>query len=511
MKFSEKLDFLMKVTNTTNSALASSTSLDASYISRLRRGVRNLPKNENYVPLMADYFAKHCVEDYQTKALRECIPHSYTVSNDQSENGRSIMRWLREYDDHPYNTVQGLLDILEDFQFKKPQNWSKLESADNIETKRSLVSIHYGFTGKQEATLAFLMAVINCNKPQTLLLFSDESFDWLGQNPEYAARWAALMIQVIAQGNRICMIHTVSRNLDEMLAGLSRWMPLYMTGAIEPYYYPKTRDGLFKRTLFIAPETAAVISNSVGNMEDEAANFLITDKKAVRALTSEYNNLLALCRPLMRIFTSADSQAYKSILDEFERESADAIVKAESFGILSMPDVVVDGIITRMGQTDGQEIADYLSIRKRNFTEHLLTHEFTEIVTIPALDKMKEGRLRVALPDSLPRQDVFYTRDELILHLETMVMLLKTYPNYHVYIDTMNKNEGFMLYAKEDVGVIVAKTSAPAITFAINQSNMTASFWDYLHGYINRSAEPQMNKKAVIRRFQSLIEQLKAL
>jgi hypothetical protein len=28
--------------------------------------------------------------------------------------------------------------------------------------------------------------VINCSKPQTLLLFSDESFDWLGQNPEFA-------------------------------------------------------------------------------------------------------------------------------------------------------------------------------------------------------------------------------------------------------------------------------------------------------------------------------------
>ena len=509
MKFSEKLDFLMKVTNTTNSALASSTSLDASYISRLRRGVRNLPKNENYVPLMADYFAKHCVEDYQTKALRECIHRSYPVSNDQSENSRSITRWLREYDDHPSNTVQGLLDILEDFQFKKPQNWSKLESADYTEPKKSLVSIHYGLIGKQEATLAFLSAVINHKKPQTLLLFSDESFEWLGQNPEYAARWAALMIQVIAQGNRICMIHTVSRNLDEMLAGLSRWMPLYMTGAIEPYYYPKTRDGLFKRTLFIAPEIAAVISNSVGNMEDEAANFLITDKKAVQALTSEYNNLLALCRPLMRIFTSADSQAYNSILYEFEKESADAIVKAESFGILTMPDVVVDGIIARMGQNDGQEIAEYLNIRKQNFTEHLLTHNFTEIVTIPALDKMKGGRLRVALPDTLPRQDVFYTQDELILHLENMVTLLKTYPNYYVYIDTMNKNEGFMLYVKEDVGVIVAKTSAPAITFAINQSNMTASFWDYLNGSINRHRDPQLNKKAVIQRLQALIKQLK--
>lgn len=283
-----------------------------------------------------------------------------------------------------------------------------------------------------------------------------------------------------------------------------------MTGAIEPYYYPKTRDGLFKRTLFIAPETAAVVSNSVGNMEAEAANFLITDKKAVQALTSEYNNLLALCRPLMRIITCADSQAYNSILYEFEKESADAIVKVESFGILTMPDAVADGIIALMEQTDGQEIADYLSIRKKNFLEHLLAHSFTEIITIPALDKMKEGQLRVALPDSLPKQDVFYTRDELILHLENMIMLLKTYPNYHVYIDTMNKNEGFMLYAKEDVGVIIAKTSAPAITFAINESNMTASFWDYLNGIIYRIREFQFDDNSTIQRLQSLIEQLKA-
>ena len=510
MKFSEKLDFLMKVTSTSNSALASATLLDASYISRLRRGVRNLPKHENYVPLMADYFANHCSDDYQIKAVQECMPSSYSLSNNRSNNAKSIGEWLKEDNDHSHNSVQGLLDILEDFQFKKPQTWDKIESADYTETKKSLVSIHYGLTGKQEATLAFLLAVINHKKPQTLLLFSDESFDWLSQYPEYAARWAALMAQVIAQGNRVRMVHTVSRNLDEMLAGLSKWMPLYMTGAIEPYYYPKTRDGLFKRTLFIAPETAAVISNSVGNMEDEAANFLIRDKKAVQALTSEYNSLLALCRPLMRIYTPADSQAYYSILCEFEKESADAIVKAESFSPLTMPDELANELITRLGAADGEEIAEYLRIRKKNFTEHLLTHSFTEIVTVPALDKMEEGRLRVALPDTLRMQEVFYTRDELILHLENVIMLLQACPNYHVYIDTLNKNEGFMLYGKEDVRAIVAKTSAPAITFAINESNMTASFWDYLNGSINGISDPQLNKKAVTQRLRAIIKQLKA-
>lgn len=506
MKFHQKLDFMMKITNASNSALASYTSLDASYISRLRRGVRNLPQNENYVWIMADYFAKRCLEPYQIKALRECLPDSYIITDNGNENAKLIEAWLHEDKERPDNAVQGLLDVMDDFQFKKPQKWTGLDSGDYPQTKNSLISVHYGLTGKQEAAMAFLLSVINHNKPQTMLLFSDESFDWLGQRPEYAARWAALMSQAIAQGNRIRMIHTVSRNLDEMLAGISKWLPLYMTGAIEPYYYPKTRDGLFKRTLFVAPETAAVVSSSVGDMIDKAANFLVKDKKAVKALADEYNSLLVLCRPLMRIFTPYDSQAYNSILGEFEKEPANAIMKTESFSILTMPDTVTGEIIARMGRANDKELAENIRIRKQNFAENLLTHKFSEIVSIPSLDKIREGRLRVALSDTLSMQDVFYTIDELVLHLENIVMLLRTCPNYHVYID-INENKGFMLYVKEYVGAIVAKTSAPAVTFAINESNMTPAFWDYLNGSINSMVQ---SKSAAIQRLQSLIDVLKA-
>lgn len=507
MKFHHKLDFLMKITNTSNSALASYTSLDASYISRLRRGVRNLPQNENYVSVMADYFAKRCLDNYQIKALRECLHGSYVVTDNGSENANSIRAWLHEDKDRPNNAVQGLLDVMEDFQFKKPQKWTSLDSCDYPETNNSLISVHYGSAGKQEASLAFLSSVVSNNKPQTLLLYSDESFDWLSQNPEYAARWAALMSQIIAGGNRVRIIHTVSRNLDEMLAGISKWVPLYMTGAIEPYYYPKKRDGLFKRTLFIAPETSAVISNSVGDMEDRAANFLIKDKKAVKSLADEYNSLLVLCRPLMRIFTPSDSLAYNSILSEFEKEPANAIIKTESFSILTMPDTVTGKIITRTKKNGDRELADYLRIRKQNFSENLLTHSFTEIVTIPAPDMIKEGRIRVALSDTLNTQDIFYTIDELALHLENIIMLLQTYDNYHIHIDTTNGHKGFMLYVKEDVGAIIAKTSAHAVTFAINESNMTAAFWDYLNGNINSIDE---SKSAAIQRLQSLIDMIKA-
>lgn len=501
----------MTITNTSNSALASYTSLDASYISRLRRGVRNLPKNENYVPIMAEYFVKHCLEDYQIKALRDRLPSIYPYSDNWDENVRSMTAWLKETKTQPHDAVQGLLDIMDDFQFKKPHDWTSLENCEYDKAKNTSISVHYGVLGKQEAALAFLSSVINHNKPQTILLYSDESFDWLGQNPEYAARWAALMFQVIAQGNRIRMIHTVSRNLDEMLAGISRWIPLYMTGAIESYYYPKKRDGLFKRTLFIAPEISAVISNSVGNMEDKVANFLIKDKKAVKALVAEYDNLFNLCRPLMRFFTPADSQIYNSILCEFEKEAADVIVKTESFCMLTMPDTVIDTIFSRMGEADEGELAAYLKNRQDTFKKNLLNNRFTEIIYIPTVEKIREGKLKVAFSDTLSTQDVFYTPNELVLHLENIIMLLKKCPSYNVYIDTTNKNEDFMLYAKEDVGAIVAKTSVPKITFAINESNITAAFWDYLYGAAYRIVDTDSNKNASIKRLQALIELLKAV
>ena len=67
----EKLDFLMNITNTSNSALALNIKLDPSHISRLRRGERNALKNEACIGAMGAYFARHCEEDYQQKALAE--------------------------------------------------------------------------------------------------------------------------------------------------------------------------------------------------------------------------------------------------------------------------------------------------------------------------------------------------------------------------------------------------------------------------------------------------------
>ena len=270
------------------------------------------------------------------------------------------------------------------------------------------------------------------DKPQTLLLFSDEATDWMAADHEFAAKWAFLMFQTLAKGNKIKIIHTVSRELDEMLNAISQWMPLYMSGTIEPYFYPKKRDGVFKRTLFIAPETAAVISSSVGGMYRLAANILFRNEKAVASFAEEFKQYLDLCRPLMRIFTAKDKEAYMETLSEFEKEQADTIIKTESISMLTMPETLVAEIIARPS-CEKIDFLDYHKTRLQNFRRNIRSSSFTEIIQLPDIETVKKGKVKIAFSDVLSGGDAFYTAEEYILHLENLVHLLETYENFHVH------------------------------------------------------------------------------
>ncbi len=234
MRFSEKLDFLMNITKTSNSALAHSIVLDASYISRLRTGKRLLPRNDGVIQAMAAWFARRCPEEYQKKAIADALRVS---PGDGADLQEEIYRWLLAGQNGGAQTVGQFLGGLSGLQSKT----IPAENCQNTEMDfpREELAVYYGVEGKRRAVAYFLSEVIAQDKPQTLLLFSDEETSWMTADAVFSRRWAALMMQLLSQGHRIKIIHTISRNLDEMLSAIAQWMPLYMAGTIEPYFCPK--------------------------------------------------------------------------------------------------------------------------------------------------------------------------------------------------------------------------------------------------------------------------------
>lgn len=99
--------------------------------------------------------------------------------------------------------------------------------------------------------------------------------------------------------------------------------------------------------------------------------------------------------------------------------------------------------------------------------------------------------------------------EEFYIHLEHIINLLSSYENYQVYINRSKIENQYMVYVKEELDVIIAKTSQPPIVLAISEGNMIASFWDYLKNIIGERAYDNYDNENTINELKDYLKKLK--
>ncbi|WP_094551499.1 hypothetical protein [Petroclostridium xylanilyticum] len=503
MHFNEKLDFLLKLTNTTNSRLAHIARLDNSFISRLRSGARLPARKENYIGLFAKYFARNITEDYQLAAIIQAARiKKSTLPATESGLAEFLYDWLHDNEKewaerNKSKNSHSRLSFASDNNYSENQPIiKKLDEGLNINT-----NVFFGNQGKRDAVRKFLHLVLSKKNPSFLFLHSEEDMIWLTENREFAAEWMQLMDQVIAKGNKIKIIHTVSRSLDEMLSAIIQWLPLYMSSAIESYFYPKHRDGLFKRTLFLSPDCAAVFSNSFGDGSENAITYLSTEKAILLPLQDEFCRYLDLCRPLIHAFTPDKQKIFLKALSEFENQHCNSILKSNGFSSITMPPDLVSKILAKTPHYNDNTITLYIKRRIEVFKRNLETNKFTEIIYLPELDNVFAGK--TPIPLMFYTGELFYSSQEYLLHLQNIINLMETYNNYNVFIQDKKTTEHLMIYVKEETGVIVAKYEFPQVFFGLNESNMTSAFWSYMENITNTLSKEKQDKKHVLRQLKN--------
>lgn len=469
--FSEKLNFLIDITGVKNSDLAAYASVDASHISRLRTGSRKLSKKQSYVMPMARYFAKHITEPFKRRIVADALHFPGGWPKDNKLTAELIYEWLVSEDDT--DTVKS------DGFFKGFANAGRTqtpvsETPPEKNFSDSSSFFYYGAEGKQNAVIRFLNDVLNEETPQTLLLFSDEELGWLYEDSAFVKEWTRLLTAVLKKGNRIKIIHTINRDSNEMAEALLRWIPVYMTGSIEPYYYPKLRDGVFQKTMFIAPRTAAVISSSVKMNVENMLNIYIVIPEAVKSLVAEYERYLSLCRPLIDIMNVSNADRYFREISDFENISAPNAVFAPVPSLMTMPESLADVFAAKSPVI--KSVWEKSSKQFEMFSEE---NEFYEIILLPTQDQLAADRIPMPMSDFFRADNLYYTKKQYKEHLQNVLRLTREKPHYHAVINTEFVSD-VMVYVKEDVGVIVSKANLPTVVFTMREPNMTAAFWNYI-------------------------------
>ena len=486
-----KLNFLMNLTGTKNSVLSKAVSFDPSYISRIRTGKRSMPNTPQFVDALTAYFSRNIRPGEQQAHLAAEICPGRPLPEDREELQLLLSAWLRRTEDAAPDSLgsflsgfasAGMLAANAAKAVNPDMSPEELSAAiqgrtAQLEAETAGNAYFYGNEGKRRAVEIFLGRLCRSGKAHQLLLFSDEEMSWLYEDPAFAKRWAALLISLLSTGSRIRIPHNITRDSNEMFESVRKWIPLYMTGAIEPLYYPRLRDGVYHRSLFIAKDDSALISTSVGQQTDGMLNILISDKQAVHALEREYANYAELCLPLMHIFSKKNRRDCLHSLLRFEKQPGDAVFAHSLPSLFTMPQSVVQSIRSRCGSP---LFTEYYGKSYAAFREHMRKGEkVVEILNLPPAGEVRRNAVQVPIQDFFDCEQEHVTAAELKLHLKNVMRLIKREHAYKVVLSNQIPGN-IILNVKEHTGAHLMSALSPTMDFEIHETNMTAAMWEYV-------------------------------
>ena len=319
----EKLDFLMKLTDTSNTALAKALNFDSSHISRIRSGQRGLPRQKSFLEPVSELFARKIKEPFQIKGAEDAICPGRSWPKRPSAQAALISAWLTsETVEAPFfagkDPACGARTTAGGAKAETVSSTGMFSGAEEGPGRRTANVFYYGSEGRRQAVIRFLEEVLQAPGPVRMLLYSDEDISWMTEDPEFARRWLSLMSRFTGAGGTITMIHSINRSLGEMIDAVREWMPLYMSGAIDPWFCPRLRDDLFRQTRFVAPGVGAILGGSVGSGPAGSSSIYIEDPAMVDRLKLEFETFLGYCRPLMRIYRREDRDVLTEDVGQFE-------------------------------------------------------------------------------------------------------------------------------------------------------------------------------------------------
>ncbi len=468
--FAQRLDFIMNLTNTKTSVLARAASIDSSYVSKLRNGSRKLPKDPVFLTDMCDYFAKHIKDEHQVRIVCDTLNISMWPDN-ISERSALLQNWFL----NQRKDLEGI-EIL--FQRLLNVSGSTNTSVNFMPNKKKdHEKLYYGIEGKREAVLSFFDIILQSKEPTTLYLNSDEDMSWLIDDKAYTKTWSEMLRKVLLAGNRIVIIHNIKRNLDEMIHAVAEWAPVYVTGAIQSYYYPRIRDDLYQRSLFVADGLVALSSVSISRDSREMLNELYTDKNAVKALKKEFDNTLELCKKLSLFINSSRINLLRDVIQKMENRDLTFKSLSKLPVIFTLPESVAKSIQERYPDSKVYEAYQKLSV---SLDKVVSTSKYVHMVQDPkTLFASGDEKYLFPYGDFCGDENIEYTKEELLEHYKYLDYLQEKYPNFTVKYSERPLHD-HLLFSMDSIGFVMAKTMGKNVVSIFMEDNIVSACRNYL-------------------------------
>ena len=472
--FGERLDRAVTLLELSNSQLAALLNIDVSLVSRYRKGIYSPHGNTRLAKKLSGVLISRAERSGKTEELA-----ALCGIDEKLLDAEAVSAWLYEaVPEEDGNAIaRKLLQVLDEF--------TPVRIPADREQKVPKVpedALYYGTEGLRNAVIRLLDDA--AGKGGELLLYSDEPMDWMTKDRSFFALWASLMARCVNGGVRIRIIHNVDRVDAEMVDAIRGWLPLYISGMIEPFVFQRSRNVRFYHTVFLHSGGACIHGFFPTEGSESRWYEYITDAKRLDLLEREYGAMLSSASPILKVYNTSAADEYHAYCSG--RPGSHTFFLSE-LPLFTMQEKLLNSILDRIQMEEALKnyvLGHYRRIRNR--FQDLLRQDTVNLIFCPGEGSSEPSR-KMNFSLELMNISVEYTEEEYAQHVSAVMSLIKTEKNFHLTLLRETPLGGIQIALPGDA-VSVTRLSEPYAAFVFLNPALTKSVSDYLSVLIGNYA-----------------------
>ena len=474
----ENFNALIEVMGLSVAKLCRCANYDPSAIFRFRWGERQPAEPEQFAAAVASYVSREMDGPAQREVAAALLGCAAEDLGDRAAYCRRVQDWLLGSHAPREDSVSRFLTKLDEFDLNayiRSVHFDELKvpvAPFQLPTSRS----YSGLRQMMDSELDFMKAAVLSRSTEPVFMYSDMPMTEMAQDPEFPKKWMFGMALLLKKGLRLQIIHNIDRNLPEMMLGLESFIPMYMTGQIEPYYFKAPQGGVFLHFLRVSG-TAALTGEAVSGHHSEGRYYLTNNRAEVAYYRRRADALLENAKPLMEIYRADVASRLNAFL------LADSRTPGRRRCVLSAPPLYtadpafLAAVLQRhdVPAPDQERILAHAKSRREQAETILRDNEM--VLALPRLTEEAFERYPMSLPlsGSFYERDIPYTYQEYLEHIDQTEQFAAVHPRCRLELTADSTFRNLQIVMHEGRWAMVSKEKSPAIHFVIRHAKLRSA------------------------------------
>ncbi|NLC26416.1 MAG: helix-turn-helix transcriptional regulator [Fastidiosipila sp.] len=479
MTSSEKLNTLFVLTEMTNAKLAKELHVDASLVSRWRKGTRNVTSNIDTLISLSQYFSKLIVHRQQFDILNHLMSIDADITASKNNLSDAIMAWFSEQvltaDEFIIHTPNPLDD---DFLNAK-------KHYDENNPSSMGYQFLLGMDGRLNAVAALMNHWLDSDGVASdLIFYVDEHRDVTRSNIHYAANFLSRHPELTRQLNQISLIIPSDMEPADVIAVINLFVPFFDCCLFQMYEIKRAKPNTCQHYLAALVGVGSIVSSTY--FHGEPLSVFIPDLGFTRHL---YQNLVQFGNGGISLIEQIDRVSFDVAVSrrlDVIQLPGDLYYMGNPILLSILPVGVLEDIIGRFS-VDHQELAEIKSKSEALLDRGVTSVEKYNVLVCAPLyspEEIKEGILdKISFPSkAVDETERIIDEKNYILILEHLIKLMEQKPNFNFQvIDMLSHNYG--VWVKPSNAVHVSGNYPKSVIYTSNQPILIKSHY---HGIIFR-------------------------